>query len=60
MREARARFEKLKDACVKARYSRRYRITSEEPTWLGDRAEKLGRVVRQVCAERIVTLRRAA
>jgi predicted nucleotidyltransferase/HEPN domain-containing protein len=33
-RVERARFEKLKEAYVKARYSKHYRITEEELTWL--------------------------
>jgi predicted nucleotidyltransferase/HEPN domain-containing protein len=33
-RRERAMFEKLKDAYVKARYSRHYRISSEELSWL--------------------------
>jgi len=41
----RARFEKLKEAYVKARYSRHYRITEEELVWLGTQVEALGKVV---------------
>lgn len=59
-REARARFEKLKAAYVKARYSKHYTITEDELAWLGARVEELGRVVQEVCAERIDALRRAA
>src|SRR5690606_3273644 len=36
-RADRARFEKLKDAYVKARYSKHYRITEDELAWLGER-----------------------
>ncbi|MBY8829633.1 HEPN domain-containing protein, partial [Hephaestia mangrovi] len=46
-RQDRARFEKLKDAYVKARYSKHYRITEEELTWLGERVEELGRAVQE-------------
>jgi uncharacterized protein len=53
----RARFEKLKDAYVKARYSKHYRITKEELEWLGSQVEELGRVVHAVCSERIEQLR---
>lgn len=53
----RARFEKLKDAYVKARYSKHYRITKEELEWLGIQVEELGRVVHAVCSERIEQLR---
>ena len=53
-------FEKLKDAYVKARYSRHYRISDEELTWLGERVEELGRVVQEVCIEWIDNLERSA
>ena len=59
VRADRARFEKLKDAYVKARYSKHYRITAEELAWLGSHVEELGRVVQEVCAERIALLKRA-
>lgn len=53
----RARFEKLKEAYVKARYSKHYRITKEELEWLGEQVEELGRVVHEICSERLETLR---
>ena len=53
-------FEKLKEAYVKARYSKHYRITEEELRWLGARVEELGRVVHAICSERLDTLRRTA
>ncbi len=53
----RARFEKLKDAYVKARYSKHYRVTKEELDWLGAQVEELGRVVHLVCSERIGKLK---
>jgi hypothetical protein len=53
-------FEKLKDAYVKARYSKHYRISAGELAWLGDRIEELGRVVHTVCSERIAELERVA
>jgi uncharacterized protein len=59
-RKERAMFEKLKDAYVKARYSRHYRISAEELTWLGGCVEELGRVVQEVCLERIQMLERSA
>jgi predicted nucleotidyltransferase/HEPN domain-containing protein len=52
----RARFEKLKDAYVKARYSKHYRVAKEELEWLGEQVEELGRVVHEVCSERIEKL----
>jgi len=59
-RRERAMFEKLKDAYVKARYSKHYRISAEELAWLGACVEELGRVVEEVCLERIRMLERSA
>jgi HEPN domain-containing protein len=59
-RRERAMFEKLKDAYVKARYSKHYRISAEELGWLGERVEELGRVIHAVCSERIQMLERNA
>ena len=53
-------FEKLKDAYVKARYSKHYRITAEELAWLGGCVEELGRAVQEICAKRIQMLERSA
>jgi uncharacterized protein len=53
LRTERAMFEKLKEAYVKARYSRHYRISVEELSWLGEQIEELGRVVHTICLERI-------
>jgi predicted transcriptional regulator len=53
-------FEKLKDAYVKARYSKHYRISAEELTWLAEQVEELGRVVHAICSERIVQLEATA
>ena len=59
-RTDRARFEKLKAAYVKARYSKHYRITEAELAWLGERVEALGKVVEVICTERIDALERTA
>ncbi|MGN6619955.1 MAG: HEPN domain-containing protein [Sphingomonas sp.] len=59
-RENRARFEKLKDAYVKARYSKHYHINAEELAWLSARVEDLGQAVHAVCTDRIEALRRNA
>jgi len=59
-RKQRAMFEKLKQAYVKARYSKHYRISEEELTWLGEQVEELGRVIHAVCSERIAELEAAA
>ncbi|MBJ7442263.1 MAG: HEPN domain-containing protein [Sphingopyxis sp.] len=56
----RAMFQKLKEAYTKARYSKHYNISGEELIWLGARVEELGRVVHQVCSERIAQLEVAA
>ena len=58
-RRERAMFEKLKDAYVKARYSKHYKVTEEELTWLGTQVEELGRAVHAVCMDRIAELERA-
>ncbi|MBA4760003.1 nucleotidyltransferase and HEPN domain-containing protein [Sphingosinicella sp.] len=59
-RKQRAMFEKLKQAYVKARYSKHYRISAEELEWLGEQVEELGRVVHAVCSERIAELEAAS
>lgn len=52
-RAERAMFEKLKDAYVKARYSKHYTISEEELMWLGTQVEELGRIVHVLCSEKI-------
>lgn len=52
----RARFGKLKDAYVKARYSKHYRNTEEELAGLGERVSGLAGTVETVCRERIAQL----
>jgi predicted nucleotidyltransferase/HEPN domain-containing protein len=56
----RAMFEKLKDAYVKARYSKHYRISEDELAWLGERVETLGSIVELICSEHIEALERSA
>jgi predicted nucleotidyltransferase/HEPN domain-containing protein len=53
-------YELLREAYVKARYSRHYRITSEQLEWLSGRVEFLQGMVRELCEERIATLAEAA
>lgn len=55
-RADRGRFEKLKEAYVKARYSKHYRITEEELLWLASCVEELGGAVHAICTERIAAL----
>ncbi|MGF7151549.1 putative nucleotidyltransferase/HEPN domain-containing protein [Sphingomonas zeicaulis] len=59
-RSDRTLFEKLKDAYVKARYSKHYRISLEQLVWLAGRVEELGQVVHVICSERIEALKRSA
>jgi predicted nucleotidyltransferase/HEPN domain-containing protein len=59
-RKDRAMFEKLKDAYVKARYSKHYRISADELAWLSERVEELGQMVQVICMERIDSLERSA
>lgn len=53
-------FELLREAYVKARYSRHYRITTQELDWLGERISLLQEIVREVCTARIEELAKAA
>ena len=52
-RLARKSFERLKDAYVKARYSKHYRISREELDWLSERVAALHALVETVCRERL-------
>jgi predicted nucleotidyltransferase/HEPN domain-containing protein len=52
----RSRFEKLKEAYIKARYSKHYQITVAELDWLGARVAALAEIVAAVCLERISQL----
>lgn len=56
----RGRFEKLKEAYIKARYSKHYRITEEELGWLGEHVAALAAIVETVCGERIAELEATA
>lgn len=50
-------FELLREAYVKARYSKHYRISSEELAWLTERVEILRGLAIAVCEERLAQLR---
>jgi len=41
---------------VKARYSKHYRISEEELSWLAGCVETLGQAVQTICTERIAQL----
>jgi predicted nucleotidyltransferase/HEPN domain-containing protein len=58
-RRERAMFQKLKEAYVKARYSKNFRINEDELTWLGGRVEELGHVVETICSARLEELKRS-
>jgi len=53
-------YELLRDAYVKARYSRHYRISDEQLAWLSQRAALLQTIVRDLCEARIAELAEAA
>ena len=55
-REDRALFEKLKEAYVKARYSKHYRISQDELLRLTANVDALGQAVHAVCLDRISEL----
>jgi predicted nucleotidyltransferase len=53
-------YARLREAYIKARYSREYRITPEQLGWLGLRVEVLRGIVEASCLERLSVLDRAA
>ena len=53
-------YELLREAYVKARYSRHYRISAEQLEWLSGRIELLQSIVRSICEQRIADLAEAA
>ena len=55
-RKQRGMFEKLKEAYVKARYSKHYTITVDELTWLSARIADLGQAVHAICTERLAEM----
>jgi predicted nucleotidyltransferase/HEPN domain-containing protein len=56
LRTDRAKFEKLKEAYVKARYSKHYRISTDEILWLCEQIEQLGGAIQTICSERLDAL----
>lgn len=53
-------YELLREAYVKARYSRHYRISDDQLAWLAGRVERLQGIVRELCEQRIAILEEAA
>ena len=53
-------YELLREAYVKARYSRDYRITSEQLEWIAGRIDVLEQLVDALCRARLAELARAA
>ena len=53
-------YELLREAYVKARYSRQYRISDEQLAWVSGRVETLQGLVRELCEQRIARLAEAA
>ena len=49
----------LREAYIKARYSREYRISAQQLEWLGSRVELLRSIVETACRERLTTLAEA-
>jgi uncharacterized protein len=54
--EERRLFDLLKKAYIDARYSKKYRITAEELSVLGERVRELGSLVERACREKIASL----
>jgi predicted nucleotidyltransferase/HEPN domain-containing protein len=59
-KEERQAYARLREAYIKARYSREYRITAAQLTWLGERVSLLQSLVERACLARLATLEQAA
>lgn len=59
-RDEKRAYARLREAYIKARYSREYRITADQLEWLGGRVELLKTLVEQACRARLETLEQAA
>ncbi|HVU30716.1 MAG TPA: HEPN domain-containing protein, partial [Sphingomicrobium sp.] len=59
-REEKRAYARLREAYINARYSREYRVTSEQLEWLGSRVELLKTLVERSCRARLETLEEAA
>jgi predicted nucleotidyltransferase/HEPN domain-containing protein len=59
-RDEKRAYARLREAYIKARYSREYSITEAELRWLGERIERLQALVHEACDRRIRSLVAAA
>ena len=59
-RDEKRAYARLREAYINARYSREYRITSDQLEWLGTRVELLKTLVERSCRARLETLEQAA
>lgn len=59
-KDERQAYERLREAYIKARYSREYRISETQLVWLGERVALLQERVRNACIQRIEALKKAA
>ena len=59
-KQERQAYARLREAYIKARYSREFRITAEQLTWLGERVTLLKSIVELACTERLTNLSEAA
>ena len=55
-----ARNARVPEAHIKARYSREFRITTEQFQWLGKRVELLKTLIERACLAHLETLEQAA
>ena len=56
-RKEEARFNRLKDAYVKARYSKHYRVNEKDLLWLGECVKELMTVTEQICQEHLTKIK---
>ena len=59
-RDERRAYARLREAYIKARYSREYLITGDQLEWLGSRVQLLKILVEDACRARLEVLERAA
>lgn len=55
-KDDRAKFNKLAEAYVKARYSKHYTITKETLVWLSERIKHLHNLINEICTEHLAKL----